>query len=284
MNNAANVLKKYTIVTLVGHGGFTTGQILDRAFRQSSTPENSRQIEQLARSDLVDSGIQRRSPMLPKLIKRDSQQLPSQATPLPCSVGSLVNLPDSLRHLAMQSGEIANEPTSICVFPSRIRLKTWYSWEYIVEQALLFTTKGILHIKAPALPDQGAGIVHLRAADLLYTQLSLQLMYGRLELVDDCLSRVVVEFNASGFDVVQQGLQYLLGTSCPGNSVFNADAPLTETVLNELGRLSFKFKNGLHQYGLSAEEHLLGFVFQRSMWGRRWYLFPFRVQKQLCWH
>jgi hypothetical protein len=179
----------------------------------------------------------------------------------------------------MQSIELTDELISICVFPGRTYLKNWYSWEYIGEQALLFFAGGILHIQAPTPTHRVARIIRLRAADLLYVRLSLQLMYGRLELVDDCLSRAVVEFNAAGFDILQRSVQDLLGSSCPGNSIFTRDPPSAKTVLSELGKLSFKFKNGLVLYGLLPEEHLLGFVFQPGLRGRRWHLFPSRISE-----
>jgi hypothetical protein len=168
-------------------------------------------------------------------MKKDFQQLPSQATPLPYLVTSLVDLPGSLQHAAIQSVGSTEDLISICVFPGRTYLKNWYSWEKVSEQALLFTKNGILHIQAPASSDHDARTVSLHAADLLYAHLSLILMYGRLELVDESLSRVVVEFNAAGFDIIRVGIQDLLGTSCGRNTISIPDAPLAETVMNELG-------------------------------------------------
>jgi hypothetical protein len=225
----------------------------------------------------MNMGIQYRRPILPKPIKNDFQQLPSQATPLPYSVPSLSELPDSLRLLTLQSVEITNEPISICVFPGRTRLKNWYSWEHVAEQALVFTTNGILHVQAQASPHQVASMVYLRATDLLYARLSLQLMYGRLEFVYDCVSRIEVEFNSAGFDLLRPGLQSLLGANSAGNSIVTPETPQTRSVLSDLGTLSFKFKNGLYLYGLLPEEHLLGFVFQPGIWERHWPLFPLRV-------
>ncbi len=218
--------------------------------------------------------------MPPKPLKKDFQQLPSQATPMPYSVTSLIDLPHSLQQPAMQSIGLTDEIISICVFPGRTCLKNWYSWEYVAEQALLFTNNGILHIQAPTSLHQVARIIYMRAADLLYARLSLLLMYGRLEFVDDCLSRVVVEFNAGGFDILQRGLQNLLETSCGRKFISTRQPPLTNTVLGELGSLSFKFKNGLYLYGLLPEEHLLGFVFQRGIRGWRWHLFPIQVSEK----
>lgn len=209
-------------------------------------------------------------------VKKEFQQRPSQAAPIPYRVAAPIDLPQSLQQPAMQSVKPIDELRSICVFPARTRLKNWYRSEYVPEQALLFTSHGILHVQASASLHQAATTIFLGAADLLYVRLHLQLMYGRLELVDDRLSRVVLEFDASGFNILQPGLRDLLGAACGRNSFSTPQLPQTATVLSELERLSYKFKNGLYLYGLLPEEHLLGFVFQPGLWGRRWHLFPFR--------
>jgi len=212
-------------------------------------------------------------------MKRDFQQLPSQATPMPYSVSSLADLPGSLQQVARQSIGPMLKPVSICVFPGRTRLKNQDSWEYLDEQALLFTNEGVFQVQAPTSPHQDARIVHLCAADLLYARLSLILMHGCLELVDDNQARLVVEFNAAGFDIFKEGLQQLLGTPAGSNIVSIPDAPLTETLLHELGELSFKFKNGLSLYGLLPEEHVLGFVFQPALWRQRWHFSPLKMSE-----
>jgi hypothetical protein len=209
--------------------------------------------------------------------QRDFQQLPSQATLMPYAVATLADLPGSLQQAARQFVGAAIRPTSICVFPSRTRLKDQAGWEYVDEQALLFTQEGLFQVQAPSATHTNARITYLCAMDLLYARLSLILMYGRLELVDDSLTSVVVEFNAAGFDIIKPGLQQLLG-ACSGRMVHSIpDAPLAKTVLRDLGELSFKFKNGLYLYGLIPDEQLLGFVFQHALWGKRWRFWPVKI-------
>ena len=198
---------------------------------------------------------------------------------MPYSVPSLAELPGSLQQAAMQSVYSKDELLSICVFPVRTYLKNWDGWEYVAEQALLFSRSGILHIQAPASRNHEARIVSLRAADLIYARLSLILMFGRLEFVDENLSRVVVEFNAAGFDIIRGGLQDLLETSCGREAIAIPGAPLTSTVLSDLGEISFKFKNGLNLYGLLPDERILGFVFQPGIWGQRWHVFPLKMSE-----
>lgn len=198
---------------------------------------------------------------------------------MPYAVSALADLPDSLQPAARQSVGAADRLISICVFPGRTHLKDMAHWENIPEQALLFTDRGILHIQAPATSDDAAKLPvsrSLYAADLLYARLSLILMYGRLELVDKSLSRVGVDFNAAGFDIIQAGLQHLLRTACGKDTLSIPDVPHTKTLLDELGELSYKFKNGLYLYGLLPGEHVLGFVFQPGLWGQRWHLFPLK--------
>ena len=198
---------------------------------------------------------------------------------MPFSVPSLSELPDSLRQAALQSIGTTDKPISICVFPVRTYLKNWDSWEYLTEQALIFTRTRILHIQAPGLSNHEASTVSLCAADLSYTRLSLILMYGRLEFVDESLSRVVVEFNSAGFEIIQPGLKEFLGSCCGKEPGSKPDKALTETVLGEIGEESFKFKNGLYLYALLPEEQVLGFVFQPGIWGKRWHLFPLKISE-----
>jgi hypothetical protein len=209
--------------------------------------------------------------------KRDFQQLPSQATLMPYAVATLADLPGSLQQAARQSVGSAIKPSLICVFPSRTRLKNQTGWEYVDEQALLFTQEGVFQVQAASPANPAARITYLRAADLLYARLSLILMYGRLELVDDHLTRVVVEFNAAGFDIIKPGLQQLLGTCAGRMNPPTPNAARVKTVLSELGERSFKFKNGLYLYGLLPDEQVLGFVFQPAVWGRRWHFLPLKI-------
>jgi hypothetical protein len=82
---------------------------------------------------------------------------------------------------------------------------------------------------------------------------------------------------AAGFDIIRAGLQNLLGVSCGKNVVSTPDAPSTKTLLDELGELSYKFKNGLYLYGLLPDERVAGFVYQPSLWGQRWHLFRLKI-------
>ena len=196
---------------------------------------------------------------------------------MPYAVATLGDLPGSLQQAARQFAGAAIRPNSICVFPSRTRLKNQAGWEYVDEQALLFTQEGVFQVQAPSASHPNARITYLCAMDLLYARLSLILMYGRLELVDDSLTSVIVEFNAAGFDMIKPGLQQLLGACTEKRIPSSPNAARAKTVLSNLGELSFKFKNGLYLYGLLPEEQVLGFVFQPALWGRRWRVWPLKI-------
>ena len=195
---------------------------------------------------------------------------------MPYAVASLADLPGSLQQAARQSVGSAIKPSLICVFPSRTRLKirpvgnTWMSRPCYSRKRV--SSRYRFLIRQSGCPDNV-----FAAADLLYARLSLILMYGRLELVDDHLTRVVVEFNAAGFDMIKPGLQQLLGTCAGRMNPSTRNAAGAKTVLGELGERSFKFKNGLYLYGLLPDEQVLGFVFQPALWGRRWHFLPLKI-------
>ena len=172
---------------------------------------------------------------------------------------------------------------SICVFPGRTHLKDMHRWEAVPGQALLFTDKRAFLIQAPFSPDQAATTVCLPAADLLYAHLSLILMYGRLELVGQNRLRLRVDFNAAGFHIIQPGLQQFLAAASVKNNRpapdTDPDVDRTQTLLDELGGRSYKFRNGLALYGLLPGERLLGCVYQPGLRARRWRLFPYKVSE-----
>jgi len=104
-------------------------------------------------------------------MKRDNQQLPSQATPMPYAVSCLADLPGSLQEAARRSVNPGEALPSICVFPGRTHLKDMYQWENVPEQALLFTEDSLLQMQTPASSGQAARTVCLHAADLLVPSL-----------------------------------------------------------------------------------------------------------------
>jgi hypothetical protein len=195
-----------------------------------------------------------------------------------------VNHPSDLPVSLWQSAEQAlgpQEPVdSIFVVPAQVSSKGWFGLRYAPEQALLFTSQGVLHVQDGATPGQPAQSTYLRAADLLYAHLSLILLYGRLELagqVNGTLARIEVEFNTVAESLLQPGLRQLVRQAWGQTTTLAAGQAQTETILRELDRLPMKFSNGLRYHGLQPGERLLGFVFQPGIWTRRWRFFPHQV-------
>lgn len=189
-------------------------------------------------------------------------------------------MPPSLRQPAEQALEPGEPIHSIFVVPAQIFLQGWFRARYAPEQALLFTSQGVLHVQDAATPGQPASVTYLRAPELVYARLSLLLLYGQLELIGqrgDTVTRIVVEFNTVREQLLQPGLHHLVQLALSQTPALAADPAQSQSALTRLGWLPLKFSNGLYYHGLQPGEHLLGFVFQPGIWTRRWRFFPHQV-------
>jgi hypothetical protein len=182
----------------------------------------------------------------------------------------------SLRPAAEQALSSPEPVDSIFVVPAQISSKGWFGARYIPEQALLFTSQGVLHVQDGVTPDQPAQATYLQATDLLYAHLSLILLYGRLELagqVNGVPARIEVEFNTVAEHLLRPGLGQLVRLAWGQTTALADGQAQPQTVLWALARLPMKFSNGLWHYGLQPGERLMGFVFQPGIWTRRWRFF-----------
>ncbi|MBE7469151.1 MAG: hypothetical protein DPW09_16305 [Anaerolineae bacterium] len=207
-------------------------------------------------------------------------QIPRGIASHPYTVQNPEELPLSLQHSAEQALEPGESIQSIFVVPAQIFPHGWFGARYVPEQALLFTSQGIFHIQDADTPGQPASATYLRALDLLYTRLSLLLLYGQLELVGqarDILTHITVEFNTVGEHHLRPGLRHLVNLALSQTTALPASETEVETVWRELNRLPMKFANGLRYHGLQPGERLLGFVFQPDIWTRRWRFLPHQV-------
>ncbi|GAB4446463.1 MAG: hypothetical protein Fur0044_42640 [Anaerolineae bacterium] len=196
----------------------------------------------------------------------------------PYLVSSLAELPSSLQVAARQALSPTEQPDHIFMVPAQSFFRSWLSRRYVPPQGLLFTAQGVLHVQEAASPGEPAQATYLRGDDLLYVQLRLLLLYGRLELVglaNGALTRVVVEFNTVGFSKLQSGLRQLLPLTWGAAKLETSDT--LDKTLSELDELPLKFKNGLRLYGLQPDECLLGVIFQRSLWKRYGRVLPHQV-------
>lgn len=207
-------------------------------------------------------------------------QVPKGIASHPYAVQSPGDLPVSLQPPAEQALEPSEPIQSIFVVPAQTFPHGWFGARYVPEQALLFTSQGILHIQDADTLGQPASATYLRAPDLLYARLSLLLLYGQLELVGqvrDALTRIVVEFNTVGEHHLRPGLRHLVHLALSQTTALPASQTQVETVWRELNRLPMKFANGLRYHGLQPGERLLGFVFQPDIWTHRWRFFPHQI-------
>jgi hypothetical protein len=193
----------------------------------------------------------------------------------PYQVKRLADLPDRLRQLAEPSLQPDEPVNTIFVVPPQLPHRNQKGQPHpLAEQALVFTSQGILHLLAEA--DEAPPVTYLHGADILYAHQSLILLYGRLELggaSDGRLARIVVEYNTVGLRFLQPAVQQLL-TLAEGQTRVEASRPdATKALLETLGAQSFKFKNCLRGDALRPGEPLLGFVFQPRRIQRRWYVF-----------
>ncbi|MCQ3980621.1 MAG: hypothetical protein DPW09_45010 [Anaerolineae bacterium] len=196
----------------------------------------------------------------------------------PYLVSSLAELPSPLQAAARQALAPTEQPHHIFLVPPQSFFRSWLSRRYVPPQGLLFTAQGVLHVQEAASPGEPAQATYLRGDDLLYVQLRLLLLYGRLELVglaNGALTRVVVEFNTVGFSKLQSGLRQLLPLTWGAAKLETSDT--LDKTLSELDELPLKFKNGLRLYGLQPDECLLGVIFQRSLWKRYGRVLPHQV-------
>ncbi len=207
-------------------------------------------------------------------------RIPSGAASHPYQVDSLSELPDSLQEPARQSLGTSERADSIFVVPAQVFSERWFGWRYVPEQALLFTSQGVLHVQDSTRPDQIAQATCLCGADLLYAQVSLLLLYGRLELagqITDEPGRIIVEFNTVGWHFLQPALQQLLRLAWGQTRIEIPAGARVDATPERLKTLPLKFRNGLRLEGLQQSESLLGFVFQPAVWATRYRFFHRQV-------
>ena len=200
----------------------------------------------------------------------------ARRTDHPYQAKDLTDLPADLRQLADPSLGPTEPVNSIFVVPSQVFPGHWWSGpRYLPEQALLFTSQGVLHVQGMAAPGRAGQATYVHGDELVYVHLSLVLLYGRLELaglVNGTLSRVIVEYNTVGHDLLRPALYQLLRMTWKQDQAQDNDEH-TGILLDQLEEQSLKFRNGLRYYALQSDERLLGFVLQPRITQRYWRLF-----------
>lgn len=181
----------------------------------------------------------------------------TRENPFPYVVNALTDLPEEFQRAVQSCLGEQESINSILMLPPQPFMKRGG----VPRQALLSTTHGILHVQ------DGKPLVanYLPAETLLYVHHKLILLYGCLELAGEVngeLVRIIAEYNTVGQYLLDAALRQFLQLKY--DSV-DPDATIQEqnnNILDELGKESFKFMNGLRLYALQPGERLLGYAFQ----------------------
>jgi hypothetical protein len=200
-------------------------------------------------------------------------------------VDALDGLPPSLREAANAAFPAGEQLVRGFVVPSDYRSPDGIAPSRVVPaQALLFTTRGVLHVQAPTLgAEEVAPPVFLQPANLLWMRSSHLLLHGKLELVSAMQGQaaaLALEFNAVGWRLMQHEWRELvaqaIGVTLPATEKKAATAQgaepeeeiytLDEQTMLLLAAVPAKFVDGLARYGLYTGEKLQGVVFQPAVW------------------
>ena len=180
---------------------------------------------------------------------------------------NISELPIELRSPAVMELATQQIIQTIIIFPQQIQR----GWHYVPKQALLFTAAGVIHLLASIWPDEEPQLTCLKGCGLMYMRVTLQLLYGLLEIVaqgEDSPTRLGMEFNTVAWYILSAPLQQLLGEShlreisCPPVR----SAAYSPIARQALEKLPFKFANGVRLYGLLPGEDLKEVVFQPGIW------------------
>jgi hypothetical protein len=197
-----------------------------------------------------------------------SQSAFAYRTRHPYRADCVQNLPDGLRRSAEGARRPDDPIRDICVIPSQLvprKLRGFGGVRHIPEQALVFTTQGILHIIDANSPEHLPEVTYMSGNDLIYARLSIALLYGRLELCSvsgEASKGIIVEYNTVRHDLIQPGLIDLLQLACKPVLLNEPSDRRTSLLLDKLEEKSLKFRNGLENYALQPQEQMSGYVYQ----------------------
>jgi hypothetical protein len=199
----------------------------------------------------------------------------------PYRAKTLKELPDRLRALAEKTLLPDDPAEKIFVIPEQMLSKKIGGvgrMHWVPEQSLLFTQRGVIHVQAGKSGDEIGQANYLAGSSLLYAQMSLILLYGRMEIcaaVNGEMSRIVVEYNAVSHEMLEPSLHKLIRLAWDQAQDQNANDYIN-LLLGKLEEQSLKFRNGLANHALQPNEKLLGYVFQPRV-----YMRYFRIMRRL---
>jgi hypothetical protein len=184
----------------------------------------------------------------------------------PYRAKTIEELPAGLRDLAKKTLLPDDPAEKIFVIPEQMLSKKtgrFRRMHWVPEQSLLFTQRGVIHVQAGKSGDDMGQANYLAGSSLLYAQMSLILLYGRMEIcaaTNDEIARIVVEYNAVCHEMLEPSLPKLIRLTWDQAHGQNANDSITFP-LEKLEEQSLKFRNGLANHALQPDEKLLGYVF-----------------------
>ncbi len=194
----------------------------------------------------------------------------------PTLLASISDLPTELRSSGLSTLASNETAQTIIAFPPQIQR----GWHYVPKQALVFTPTGVIHVAASIWPDQEPQVTPVDARGLLYTRVTLLLLYGFLEVVAQgpgSPTRLGMEFNTVAWECLSRPLNQLLAVEAAAPADGNAPSPSAQQALE---KLSLKFSNGVKLFVLQPKEKLEDLVFQPGLWRTR-KIWPFSFRRPI---
>lgn len=186
----------------------------------------------------------------------------------PYKVRSISDLSEELHFQASKHLPAGEEISSIFVIPRTIHPAQYHQPRFQPEQALLFTSNGILSVQESDLKGNFSAPIFIRAESLISMQVSLILLYGRLEIIaanDGESDRIVAEYNTVAHELLEPALHRFLSMAAQRieNKIF--DPSLERDAWSEVSGLHMKYANGLSLHAISKDEQLLYIAFQPAI-------------------
>lgn len=193
-------------------------------------------------------------------------------------LAQLADLDHDLVAAAQAVWPVGGEARQIFYVPPQ-EFPSWARYRFGPAHALIFTSAGVIHAQTAAcgLPEQARLVA---TAAVQYVQVGQLLLYGRLEIgyaAGGQAERVVMEFNTVGWDLLQPELAALLRDVNIVSPPPPVDAQIPSLGMGAIGRLPFKFANGVMIYLLAPGERLLALTFQPAIWWQRLRIFRRQV-------
>jgi hypothetical protein len=194
----------------------------------------------------------------------------------PSLLSSLSDLPAELLSPALTALSRSQVIQTIIAFPPQIQ----HGWHYVPKQALVFTPGGVIHILASIWPGQEPELSPVDIKGILYTRVTLLLLYGFLEVVargSDSPTRLGLEFNTVAWGQLAEPFDRLLAAIANAAAPAGRGAP-SAAAQEALEGLPMKFANGVRLFALLPSERLEGLAFQPGLW-RIQKVWPFSFRK-----